>query len=96
MLRATPLKRLFILIENRKDITLPDPDPAWAAERALNFYSEIGITEPHIMFDEFEFYIIVACMKPNLGFSIFNNAILSENKVLKTKQLKERVNKILS
>jgi len=54
MLRAT-LKRLFILIENGKDITLPDPEQDRAAERALNFYSEIGITEPHTIFDEFEF-----------------------------------------
>jgi len=39
MLLATPLERVFILRENGQDINLPDPEPAWAIERVLNFYS---------------------------------------------------------
>ncbi len=39
MLLTTHLERLFILKEGSQEITLPDPEPTWAVERVLNFYS---------------------------------------------------------
>lgn len=39
MLLATSLERVFVLTENGQDILLPDPEPAWDAQRVLHFYS---------------------------------------------------------
>lgn len=39
MLLATHLERVFILKEGSQEIRLTDPEPSWAVERVLNFYS---------------------------------------------------------
>ena len=44
-----------------------------------------GITEPHNIADEFEFYIIGTKAETKLGVFIFNKTILSENKILSNK-----------
>ena len=41
-----------------------------------------GITEPHNIDDKFEFYIIATKEDSKFGVFIFNQAILSENKIL--------------
>lgn len=41
-----------------------------------------GVTEPHSVFDEFEFYIIATRHEKRFGVFIFNKTVLSENKVL--------------
>ena len=44
-----------------------------------------GITEPHCISDNFEFYIIGTKEETKLGVFIFNKTILSENKILTNK-----------
>ena len=41
-----------------------------------------GITEPHNLSDEFEFYIIATREATKFGVFIFNKTVLSENKIL--------------
>lgn len=47
--------------------------------------NENGITEPHTVFDEFEFYIIATRSETRFGIFIFSKTVLSENKVLANK-----------
>jgi hypothetical protein len=47
--------------------------------------NENGITEPHNVEDEFEFYIIATRQEEKFGIFIFNKTILSENKILTNK-----------
>jgi hypothetical protein len=44
--------------------------------------NEKGITEPHNVFDQFEFYIIATKEETKFGLFIFNKTVLSENKIL--------------
>jgi PRTRC genetic system protein C len=39
MLLATILDRVFILIDNGKEIRLTDPEPKWSVESVMNFYA---------------------------------------------------------
>ena len=47
--------------------------------------NENGITEPHNVDDNFEFFIIAPREKEKLGVFIFNKTILSENKIITNK-----------
>lgn len=47
--------------------------------------NENGITEPHNVDDEFEFYLISVRQQEQFGVFIFNKTILSENKILTSK-----------
>ncbi len=44
-----------------------------------------GITEPHNVSDKFEFYIIATREEAKFGIFIFNKIVLSENKILTSK-----------
>ena len=45
-----------------------------------------GVTEPHNVDDEFEFYLISARQEEKFGVFIFNKKILGENKILTSKK----------
>ena len=47
--------------------------------------NENGITEPHNVDDNFEFFIIATREKEKLGVFIFDKTILSENKIITNK-----------
>ncbi|WP_158730324.1 MepB family protein [Flavobacterium sp. I-STPA6A] len=44
--------------------------------------NEKGITEPHHVDDDFEFYVIATRQAERFGVFIFNKTVLSENKIL--------------
>jgi hypothetical protein len=48
--------------------------------------NENGITEPHNVDDEFEFYLIATRQAEKFGVFIFNKTVLSENKILTSKK----------
>ena len=48
--------------------------------------NENGITEPHNVDDEFDFFIIATRQEEKFGVFIFNKTVLSENKILTTKK----------
>jgi hypothetical protein len=48
--------------------------------------NENGITEPHNISDNFEFYIIATKEETKFGIFIFNRTVLSENKILTNKK----------
>jgi hypothetical protein len=48
--------------------------------------NENGITEPHNIDDEFEFYLIVTRQAERFGVFIFDKTVLSENRILTSKK----------
>lgn len=48
--------------------------------------NENGITEPHNVDDEFEFYLIGARQAERFGVFIFDKTVLSENRILTSKK----------
>ena len=49
--------------------------------------NESGITQPHNVDDEFEFYLIATREETKLGVFIFSKTVLSKNKVLTNKNI---------
>lgn len=39
MLLATHLERVFLLIDNSREIKLTDPEPKWSVEAVMSFYA---------------------------------------------------------
>ena len=48
--------------------------------------NENGITEPHNVDDEFEFYLIATRQSERFGVFIFDKTVLSENRILTSKK----------